>query len=47
MKNDNDKGVQEVVICLSCGKEVTVQKISYGNGFIAICPICGQLAYSK
>ncbi len=32
--------------CLSCGKEVDVKLVRYGNGHIASCPLCGKLAYS-
>ncbi|MEK7539501.1 MAG: hypothetical protein AAB595_02610 [Patescibacteria group bacterium] len=32
--------------CISCGKDVEVTLISYGDGFIATCPDCGNLAYN-
>jgi hypothetical protein len=35
-----------VVKCLSCSKEVDVELVPYGNGHIASCPLCKQLAYS-
>jgi len=35
------------VKCLTCGKIVTVKLVAYGGGYIAICPICDKLAYSK
>ena len=34
------------VKCLTCGKEVEVKLVPYGNGQIAICPKCGKLAYN-
>ncbi len=33
--------------CMTCKKTVEVLLIQYGNGYIAICPICGKLAYLK
>jgi len=35
------------VICLSCGKEVEVKLVNYGDGHIAMCPKCGELAYNS
>lgn len=34
------------VMCRTCKKEVEVKLIDYGNGHIAICPICQKLAYN-
>jgi hypothetical protein len=36
----------EKVICLACKEEVKVKLEKYGNGHIAICPLCGKLAYN-
>lgn len=33
--------------CLSCHKQVIVRPIKYGNGCIAVCPICGKLALNS
>ncbi len=38
--------MKDRVICLSCRKEVKVELISYGHGYIAKCPECGKLAYN-
>jgi len=38
--------MKKKVICQSCGKEVEVEMISYGDGHIATCPKCDRLAYS-
>jgi len=37
---------EKKVVCVSCGQEVQVILVSYGNGHIATCPSCGKLAYS-
>ena len=42
MKN----GEEKIVVCLACGKTVTVKLIRYGFGHIATCPECRKLAYS-
>jgi uncharacterized Zn finger protein len=34
------------VTCLSCGEKVEVVLVQYGDGHIATCPKCGELAYS-
>ena len=34
------------VKCSECGKEVEVKMIPYGLGHLALCPICGKLAYN-
>jgi len=34
------------LICLSCKKEVEVKLVRYGNGHIAVCTVCGNLAYN-
>ncbi len=39
--------MKKVVKCLSCGEKVEVEPIPDGNGEIATCPVCGQLAYSS
>jgi predicted RNA-binding Zn-ribbon protein involved in translation (DUF1610 family) len=36
----------EEVICVSCNKKVKVTLKPYGEGHIAICPLCGKLAYN-
>ena len=38
--------VMKQVICESCGKEVEVKLIKYGDGHIATCPSCCKLAYN-
>lgn len=35
-----------VVVCISCRKEVKVKMFPYGDGHIASCPVCGDLAYN-
>jgi len=35
------------IICLSCGKKVLVDLISFGGGLVAVCPLCGRLALSE
>jgi len=35
------------VCCVTCGKMVDVKTIKYGEGQVAICPLCGKLAYNK
>jgi hypothetical protein len=37
----------DIVKCLTCGEWVMVDMISFGYGEVAICPICGKLAYSS
>lgn len=32
------------LVCLSCKEEVKVELVSYGDGHIAVCPICHKLA---
>ena len=32
--------------CMSCGKEVSAKLIKFGDAYIAVCPICKQLAYN-
>lgn len=36
----------ETVTCLSCGREVKVMPLQYGEGRIAVCPECKKLAYN-
>ena len=36
----------KTVICLSHHQEVEVKLIPYGDGHIAECPDCGELAYN-
>jgi hypothetical protein len=36
----------KIVTCETCGKQVEVKLIPYGNGNIATCPIYKQLAYN-
>ncbi len=38
--------MKKKVICLSCKEEVEVELKDYGNGHIATCPVCHQLAYN-
>lgn len=38
--------VQKECKCINCEKIVTVMMMSYGNGHIATCPLCGKLAYN-
>lgn len=35
------------VRCLSCGKNVVVELVEFGNGMVAVCPVCGQVAYNS
>ena len=35
------------VTCITCKQEVDVILQRYGNGHVAICPVCGKLAYNK
>ena len=37
----------KTVKCISCNETVKVDPISYGGGYIAICPKCGKLAYNE
>jgi hypothetical protein len=37
--------MEKEVVCISCGKKVIVKLISYGYGYIAICPECEKMAY--
>ncbi len=39
--------MRKKVVCLTCHKEVEVTLISYGDGHVAICPLCGKLAYNS
>ena len=32
--------------CASCGRQVAVKLVSYGDGHVAVCPTCGGIAYS-
>jgi len=32
--------------CMSCGQMVKAKLIKFGDGFIAVCPVCKQLAYN-
>ena len=32
--------------CMSCGEIVKTKLIKFGDGYIAVCPICKQLAYN-
>ncbi|HZI95848.1 MAG TPA: hypothetical protein VFD40_01530 [Candidatus Paceibacterota bacterium] len=32
--------------CTSCGKEVKTKLIKFGDAYIAVCPVCKQLAYN-
>jgi len=34
------------VVCAACKKEVEVKLIPYGDGHIAVCPVCKKLAYN-
>ena len=34
------------VVCVTCGRKVEVDFIPFGNGYVAICPICGRIAYN-
>lgn len=45
-KNIPETG-KKVVTCLSCGKKVKIGLISYGYGYIGICPVCKKLAYNS
>lgn len=37
----------ETVICITCQQEVAVKLVPYGHGKVAICPLCGKLAYAN
>ena len=41
------KNTEKNVICVTCGKNVTVRLVEYGYGHIATCPLCKKLAYNK
>jgi len=32
--------------CMSCGKEIKAKLIKFGDGYVAVCPICKKLAYN-
>ena len=32
--------------CMSCGKEVSAKLIKFGDGYVAVCPLCKKLAYN-
>ena len=32
--------------CMSCGKEIKAKLIKFGDGNVAVCPICKKLAYN-
>ena len=32
--------------CMSCGKKIKAKLIKFGDGYIAVCPICKKLAYN-
>ena len=34
------------IVCLSCQKEVEVKLIPFGNGHVATCPKCKEIAYN-
>ena len=38
---------EKVVNCLTCHKEVNVELIPFGDGYVAICPLCSELAYNE
>lgn len=36
-----------LITCLSCHREVDAEAVKYGEGFVAVCPVCGKLAYNR
>jgi len=34
------------MVCISCGETVRERLIKYGDGYIAVCPLCKKLAYN-
>jgi Zn finger protein HypA/HybF involved in hydrogenase expression len=40
------KEKEVIVKCLACKEEVKVKLVRYADGHIAVCPLCGKLAYS-
>ena len=32
--------------CMSCGKEIKAKLIKFGDGYVAVCPLCKKLAYN-
>ena len=34
------------VECLTCHETAKVRIISFGEGFVGVCPLCGKLAYN-
>jgi len=33
--------------CVTCGREVEPEIISYGKGYVGTCPVCGGVAYNE
>jgi ribosome-binding protein aMBF1 (putative translation factor) len=31
---------------MSCGKKIKAKLIKFGDGYVAVCPICKKLAYN-
>lgn len=36
-----------LITCLSCHLEVDADMGIYGKGYVAVCPVCGKLAYNR
>jgi len=34
------------MVCITCGETVRARIIKYGDGYIAVCPLCKQLSYN-
>jgi len=34
------------IVCISCGKTVKTKLIKFGDGYVAVCPLCKKLAYN-
>jgi predicted RNA-binding Zn-ribbon protein involved in translation (DUF1610 family) len=47
MEGPQKKEEKFKVRCISCNKEVEVALKPFGDGYIATCPDCGNLAYNK
>ena len=46
-KEKLDMSISDVkLVCISCGRTVSTKLIKYGDAYIAVCPICKQLAYN-
>ena len=47
MKGNLRMSISEVeFVCMSCKKKVKAKLIKFGDGYVAVCPLCKKLAYN-